>query len=147
MKENNYFEGYQIMSSKKVGIKVGDVGKSVPFTNFKVYGEGEGKFRVMCLDVWSKVIKLCYDPKVVQAKNLLMDTDQIDETQKYTGFINNVNANGIVVEFCNNIRGILSQRELQLNSIEINENNIGQGIEVYVTNSKKSYLGLTITPP
>jgi hypothetical protein len=52
-----------------------------------------------------------------------------------------------VVEFCNNIRGILSQRELQLNSIEINENNIGQGIEVYVTNNKKSYLGLTITPP
>lgn len=40
VKENNYFEGYQIMSSKKVGIKVGDVGKSVPFTNFKVYGEG-----------------------------------------------------------------------------------------------------------
>ena len=40
MKENNYFEGFQIVSSKKVGIKVGDVGKSVPFTNFKVYGDG-----------------------------------------------------------------------------------------------------------
>ncbi len=97
MKENNYFEGYQIMSSKKVGIKVGDVGKSVPFTNFKVYGEGEGKFRVMCLDLWNKVIKLCYDPKVVQANNLLMDQEDIEEAQKYCGFVSNVNANGVVV--------------------------------------------------
>jgi len=39
-KENNYFEGYQIMSSKKLGLKVGDVAKSIPFTNFKVYGTG-----------------------------------------------------------------------------------------------------------
>lgn len=39
-KENNYFEKYQIMSSKKVGLKVGDISKSVPFTNFKVYGSG-----------------------------------------------------------------------------------------------------------
>lgn len=42
-----------------------------------MYGEGEGKFRVMCLDVWSKVVKLSYDPKVVQAKNLLMDPEEI----------------------------------------------------------------------
>jgi hypothetical protein len=28
---------------------------------------------------------------------LLFDTDDIDESQKYCGFINNVNANGIVV--------------------------------------------------
>lgn len=62
------------MSSKKVGIKVGDVSKTVPFTNFKVYGVGQGKFRVMCLDIWSKVIKLCYDPKVFQAKNLLFNS-------------------------------------------------------------------------
>lgn len=61
-----------------MGIRVGDVGKSVPFTNFKVYGEGEGKFRVMCLDVWNKVVKLSYDPKVVQTKNLLMDPEEID---------------------------------------------------------------------
>lgn len=29
----------------------------------------------------------------------------------------------------------------------MNENNIGEGIEVYVVSSKKSYLGLTLTPP
>jgi hypothetical protein len=52
-----------------------------------------------------------------------------------------------VVEFCNNIRGILSQRELQLNEVEINESSIGKGIEVYVATNKKNYLGLTITPP
>lgn len=78
VKENNYFERYQIMSSKKVGIQVGDLGKNVPFTNFKVYGEGEGKFRVMCLDVWSKVIKLSFDSKILVAKNLLLDPEEID---------------------------------------------------------------------
>lgn len=75
VKENNYFERYQIMSSKKVGIKVGDIGKNIPFTTFKVYGKGEGKFRVMCLDVWSKVIKVSYDPKILVAKNLLFDSE------------------------------------------------------------------------
>ena len=39
-KENNYFERYQIMTSKKVGTKVGDLGKVIPFTNFKVFGKG-----------------------------------------------------------------------------------------------------------
>jgi len=66
------------MTSKKVGLKVGDIGKTIPFSNFKVFGEGEGKFRVMCLDVWSKVIKVCYDPKVVAAKNLLFKVEDID---------------------------------------------------------------------
>lgn len=66
------------MSSKKIGMKVGDVGKAIPFSNFKVFGEGEGKFRVMCLDVWSKVIKVCYDPKIVTAKNLLYSTEDLD---------------------------------------------------------------------
>lgn len=146
-KENNYFEGYQIMSSKKVGLKVGEVAKVIPFTNFKIYGSGEGKFRVMCLDVWNKVIKVSYDKKILIAKNLLFDTDDIEENQKYCGFISNVNANGTVVEFCNNIRGILSQRELQLNNVEINAKSIGTAIEVYVTNNKKNYLGLTLTPP
>jgi len=28
------------MSSKKIGMKVGDLGKAVPFSNFKVFGEG-----------------------------------------------------------------------------------------------------------
>lgn len=39
VKENNYFERYQIMSTKKIGIAVGDVDKVVPFSNFKIYGE------------------------------------------------------------------------------------------------------------
>jgi hypothetical protein len=98
------------MSSKKVGLKVGDVGKNIPFNNFKVFGEGEGKFRVMCLDVWSKVIKVSYDPKILIAKNLLFDSSEIDENKKYCGFISNVNANGAVIEFCNNLKGIISQR-------------------------------------
>ena len=50
------------MSSKKLGVKVGEISKTIPFSNFKVIGEGEGKkFRVMCLDVWNKVIKVSYD--------------------------------------------------------------------------------------
>ena len=85
------------MSSKKIGIQVGDVSKTIPFTNFKVYGEGEGKFRVMCLDIWNKVLKVSYDPKILTAKNLLREEEEIDESKKYCGFISNVNANGVVV--------------------------------------------------
>lgn len=85
------------MSSKKIGIQVGDVGKVIPFTNFKVYGEGSGKFRVMCLDIWNKVIKVSYDPKIVSAKNLLYNDEEIDDNSKYCGFICNVNSNGVVV--------------------------------------------------
>ena len=59
------------MSSKKIGIQVGDVSKIVPFTTFKVYGSGEGKFRVMCLDIWNKVIKISYDKTILNSKNLL----------------------------------------------------------------------------
>ena len=43
IKENNYFERYQIMASKKVGVVVGEIAKAVPFTNFKIYGEKENK--------------------------------------------------------------------------------------------------------
>lgn len=85
------------MSSKKIGIQVGDVSKTIPFTNFKVYGVGEGKFRVMCLDIWNKVLKVSYDPKILTAKNLLREEEEIDESMKYCGFISNVNANGVVV--------------------------------------------------
>ncbi len=33
------------------------------------------KFRVMCLDVWNKVVKISYDPKILKAEkeNLLFD--------------------------------------------------------------------------
>ena len=51
----------------------------------------------MCLDVWNKVIKVSYDPKILVAKNLLFNTADIDEAKKYCGFVSNVNANGVVV--------------------------------------------------
>lgn len=66
------------MSSKKIGLKVGEVAKTIPFSNFKVYGTGQGKFRVVCIDVWNKVMKVSYDPKIIKAKNLLFDIDEID---------------------------------------------------------------------
>ena len=31
------------------------------------------KFRVMCLDVWNKVVKISYDAKLLKAQNLLLD--------------------------------------------------------------------------
>lgn len=55
--------------------------------------------------------------------------------------------NGVVIECCNNLKGIISQRELQLNNIAITEANIGESFNAYVINNKKNYLGLTITPP
>ena len=54
--------------------------KVIPFSNFKVIGEGEGsKFRVMCLDVWNKVLKVSYDEKVIKSKNLLFNVDDIKD--------------------------------------------------------------------
>lgn len=44
------------------------------------------------------------------------------------GFVSNVNPNGVVVEFCNNIKGILSKNELKLAQIDITEANIGQSL-------------------
>lgn len=51
------------MTSRKLGLRVGEIAKEIPFNNFKVFGEGEeGKrFKVMCLDVWNKVVKISYD--------------------------------------------------------------------------------------
>ena len=139
------------MTSRKLGLRVGEVAKSVPFSNFKVFGmgEGEGRFRVMCLDVWNKVVKVTQQPLLMKAKNLLVDTDDIEEEVKYAGFVSNLNQNGVVVEFCNNIRGIVSQRELKVNGIELGEENKGDAIEVYVSvgSKKKNYLGLSLTPP
>jgi len=134
VKEINYFERYEIMTANKVGVVVGEVAKQVPFSNFKIYGETENKeghrFRVMCLDVWNKVIKISYDEKILKApkESLLKDVDQVDEKKKYIGFVSNVNPNGVVVEFCNNIKGILSKNELKLAEIEIDQKNIGQSL-------------------
>ena len=71
----------------------------------------------------------------------------VDEKKKYIGFVSNVNPNGVVVEFCNNIKGILSKNELKLAEIQINEGNIGQSLEVYVSRVKKGYLGLSLKSP
>lgn len=132
VKEINYFEKYQILTSKKIGVVVGEVAKVVPFTNFKVYGQKDDKencrFRVMCLDQWNKVIKITYDEKLLKAPkdSLLMDVDKVEENKKYIGFVSNVNPNGVVVEFCNNIKGIISKNELTLAEIDITQANIGQ---------------------
>jgi hypothetical protein len=69
IKENNYFDRYQICSSRKLGLRVGQVSRIIPFQNFKVYGKGKGKFRVMSLDVWNKVLKASYDPLVLTEKD------------------------------------------------------------------------------
>lgn len=76
----------------------------------------------MTLDQWNKVIKISYDEKIVKAtkESLLFDSDEVDENKKYIGFIANVNPNGVVVEFCNNIKGILAKNELKLAEIEVN---------------------------
>jgi len=47
-------------------------------------------------------------------ESLLCDTDNVNESKKYIGFVSNVNPNGVVIEFCNNIKGILSKNELKL---------------------------------
>ena len=163
VKENNYFERYQVMTSRKLGLRVGDVGKTIPFTNFKVYSERScherwegdkkgqhnqhnqhnqekkgsgkivenvGKFRVMTLDVWNKVIKISHDPKILKAPqdSLLFDLNMVEDGKKYTGFVSSVVQNGVIVEFCNNIRGFLSNNKLKLCEVEISEENVGEGI-------------------
>lgn len=65
VKENNYFERYQICSTRKLGLRVGELARVIPFQNFKVFGKGTGKFRVMCLDVWNKVLKVSHDPLLI----------------------------------------------------------------------------------
>ncbi len=84
----------------------------------------------MCLDQWNKVIKISYDEKILKASkdSLLFDIETADLTKKYMGFVSNVNPNGVVVEFCNNIKGILSKNELKLAQIDITEANIGQSL-------------------
>lgn len=99
VKENNYFERYQIMTSRKIGLRVGEVAKEIPFNNFKVFGEGEegNKFKVMCLDVWNKVVKISYDEKVLKSNNMLMDLEEVKEGEDkmYCGVIKSINENGV----------------------------------------------------
>lgn len=116
MKENNYFEKYQICSSRKLGLRVGEVSRVIPFQNFKVFGKGTGKFRVMCLDVWNKVIKASYDKLVLEEKDKQLNhVDKIDLTKQYVGFVSTVSSNGVIVEFQNSIKGLLNSHEIKVN--------------------------------
>lgn len=70
----------------------------IPFQNFKVFGKGTGKFRVMCLDVWNKVIKASYDPLVLAEKDKqLTSLDDIDLNKQYVGFVSTTSSNGVIV--------------------------------------------------
>lgn len=109
IKENNYFDKYQICSSRKLGLRVGQVSRIIPFQNFKVYGRGKGKFRVMSLDVWNKVLKASYDPLVLEEKDKqLMSLSEIEMDKQYVGFVSTVSPNGIIVEFQNSIKGLVN---------------------------------------
>ncbi len=68
------------MSSRKLGLRVGEVAKQIPFNNFKIYAQGDNhaqpqgnKFKVMCLDVWNKVVKISHDEKFIKSTNMLID--------------------------------------------------------------------------
>ena len=136
------------MSSRKLGLRVGEVSKTIPFSNFKVIGEGDGsKFRVMCLDVWNKVLKVSYDEKILKCKNLLFDVESIVDEEQYCGFIKSITQNGVIIEFCNNIKGILPANEVKINELNITEENFGEAMDVYISQIKKSLLILSLVPP
>lgn len=61
----------------------------------------------MCLDVWNKVVKVSYDDKFIKSNNMLYDLEEVDLQKQYCGIVKNINDNGVVVEFCNNVRGTL----------------------------------------
>lgn len=61
----------------------------------------------MCLDVWNKVVKLSYDEKFIKNSNMLYDIEEVDFDKQYCGIIKGINDTGIIVQFCNNIRGTL----------------------------------------
>lgn len=80
------------MSSRKLGLRVGEVAKEIPFNNFKIFGEGEGpKFKVLCLDVWNKVVKVTYDEKFIKSTHMLYDVEEVDLEKQYCGIIRTIN--------------------------------------------------------
>lgn len=84
------------MTSRKLGLRVGEVAKQIPFSNFKIYGEGEGgRFKVICLDVWNKVVKVSYDEKFIKSTNILQDLEDFDSQKQYCGIIRSLNENGL----------------------------------------------------
>ena len=137
IKENNYFDKYQICSSRKLGLRVGQVSRVIPFQNFKVYGRGKGKFRVMSLDVWNKVLKASYDPLVLAEKDKqLTSLGDIELDKQYAGFISTVSPNGIIVEFQNSIKGLVNAHEIKLNGGDVSNYQQGQGVLVYIRAAK-----------
>lgn len=109
----------------------------------------------MCLDVWNKVVKISYDEKIMKSNKMLfsveeMDLDDQEEANKqYCGFVKSVNDNGVVVEFCNNIRGTIPKSEIKMSGLEIDESWKSKGIEVYIANikEKNGFITLSVLPP
>jgi len=125
---------------------VGQVSRVIPFQNFKVYGRGKGKFRVMSLDVWSKVLKASYDPLILAEKDKqLADRSEIELDKQYAGFVSTLSPNGIIVEFQNNIKGLVNAHEIKLNGGNVSNYQQGQGVLVYVRAVKEGLLELALT--
>ncbi len=80
---------------------------------------------------------------------MLFDVEEVDLEKQYCGIIRTINENGVIVEFCNNIRGILPKNEIKIQEMEINETNIGKSIEVYLNHIKvrKNFMTLSLIPP
>lgn len=74
----------------------------------------------MCLDVWNKVVKVSYDEKFIKSSNMIFDVEDLDLSKQYCGIIKVFNENGVTVEFCNNIRGILPKNELKMQEMVVN---------------------------
>ena len=79
----------------------------------------------MCLDVWNKVIKISYDDKVMKSNKMLFSVDDIDLeseegiNKQYCGFVTSANEHGVVVEFCNNIKGTIPKNEVKMSGMKI----------------------------
>ena len=146
VKENNYFEKYQLLAPSKAGLRVGEISRTVPFNNFKVFGEISGKFRVMSLDNWNKVVKVSSDPLVVsETDKQLKSVEDLDVKKQYVGFISTISANGVIVEFQNNIKGLLNSHEIKLAGKTVEEYKRGEGILVYVVAAKSGLLKLRLS--
>ena len=80
---------------------------------------------------------------------MLYDVEEVDLEKQYCGIIRSVNENGVIVEFCNNIRGILPKPEIKMQEMEIKQTSIGKSIEVYLNHIKvkKNFVTLSLIPP
>ena len=146
IKENNYFERYQVLCTFKAGLRVGEVSRSIPFSNFKVYGEASGKFRVMSLDNWNKVIKISNDPLVLsETDKQLTSLEEVDVKKQYVGFVSTISPNGLIIEFQNSIKGLLNSHELKVHEKVVGDFQRGQGILVYIQAAKKGLLKLRLS--